>query len=97
MRIPPGGVEYAVATVTDRTGLDITTATITMGLSSSTLIPPAEWVTPDVDETIDSSTRRVKMLIDSAEVTGSWRLWVRVGDTPEVILAACVNDIIQVG
>jgi len=90
--ISAGAIQYVGGTVTEITGKDITLDLIDIGLSTSTLTPPTDWLTPDVK--IQGATVAdavVKLLVSSTlpttspVVSGShYYCWVRLHDTPEV-------------
>ncbi|MDF1603418.1 hypothetical protein [Nocardioides sp. YIM 152315] len=95
IRATAGETEYLTATVAEKNGADLTGATFTVGLSASRETPPESWGAPD-DVTIDGSTATVKLLVDSDTTAGTYWMWVKVDDSPEVILLACTNQKVSV-
>ena len=86
IRLSAGAIEYTrPLTITETTGKDITEATVQLSLGSYDA--PGEWRTPDTDTSPSTSSRTVQLLIgdDLKPSAGSYWLWSRVGDTPEVI------------
>lgn len=89
-----GAAEYVGGTVTETEGADITLATLEVAFSETTRDAPEEdaYIPPDVDEAGSSSAARtVKLLLDQSAATfhglsdtGTYYLWVRVVDTPEI-------------
>ena len=86
-----GGIEYASALVTETTGLDITNDTFVVGLSTDQNTPPPSWQVPDVQQNVGTNVR-VKMLIQG-QAPGTYWLWVKVTDNPEIIPLVCTNYI----
>jgi hypothetical protein len=81
-----GAKEYAANKVTEANGVDLETATFTVGLGLYAT-PPATWQAPNAQE-VSGSTATVKLLVDDvAQVSAKAQyLWVKVTDNPEVIL-----------
>lgn len=80
-----GAVEYAVATLTEVAGADITGATLEVSLGSAD--GPGDWQAPDYVENPTDSTAIVKLLIGVSLLPDPRRywLWVRVSDSPETV------------
>jgi hypothetical protein len=83
--VSQGAVEYSwPVTVRETTGDDISADPVRLSLGTYT--EPGTWVIPAVDEPqTDTSTRVAQMLIDATVPPGTYHLWVRVTDTPEVV------------
>lgn len=80
---PAGAVEYTWPT-TITADHDISADTVQVSLGSYS--EPASWVTPDVDDAqTDVNTRVVQKLVTSAVNPGTYYLWVRLTDNPEVV------------
>lgn len=81
-----GATEYTwPLTITDVNGKDISAATIELSLGSS--IAPGTWSTPDVDPAQTVKSQRVVQLLVGGSFkppAGSYWLWSRVTDTPEI-------------
>jgi hypothetical protein len=84
-----GAVKFVGGTVTETSGLDISTATFEMSLGSAT-DPGATWYSPDVSSAGDSNAERVLKLKVSATlpsgitVPGTYWCWARITDASEV-------------
>lgn len=71
---------------------DISTATFTIGFSTSIDVPPTTYSTPTVNEEgEDTSFRRVAILLDSDLVSSlslvlgtTYYIWIRVSDSQEI-------------
>lgn len=86
IRLSAGAIEYTrPLTITETTGKDISSATVVLSLG--TYDEPGDWLTPDTDTAPSTSSRTVQLLIgdDLKPAEGSYWLWSKVGDTPEVI------------
>lgn len=80
-----GNKRYVGGTITETSGASIASATFVVALSSSNTVPPTVWVAPTVSTQGDTTADRVlKFLIDSNTSAGSYFLWARVTDTPEI-------------
>lgn len=85
-----GKKRYVGGTVTEVTGKDISTATITLALASSKRTPPSVWEAPDVDtQGATTSDRVVKLLVTDDFITedtplGTYYCWANVEDDPEI-------------
>jgi hypothetical protein len=83
IRVSDGAIEYTFES-TLHADHDISGDTIVMSLGSSTA--PDSWVAPSVDEPqTDNTTRVVQLLVDDATEPGTYYLWLRLTDTPEVV------------
>jgi hypothetical protein len=79
-----GEKQYVGGTVTELTGKDISAATFEIALGTIAA-PPAVWSVPDV--TIAGATtaqRVVKLLVTNTTPPGTYWVWVRIIDNPEV-------------
>jgi len=85
VNVTAGAVEYVGAVLTETTGKDISGDTFDIGLGGwAPSTPPDTWAAEPVVEA-SGSIATVKMLIDSGTAVGSYSLWVRAHDTPEVV------------
>jgi len=84
--IVSAGAEVLVGgTVTELTGKDITGAEFEVVLGSETQ-PGTPWLTPNASEQGDSPAQRiVQLLVNNTTPKGTYHLWVRVTDTPEIL------------
>jgi hypothetical protein len=79
-----GEKQYVGGTVTELTGKDISAATFQIALGDIA-IPPTTWSTPDVSVAGASAAQRVvKLLASSTTAPGTYWVWVRISDNPEV-------------
>ena len=86
-----GGIEYASALITDSLGNDLSFASFVVGLSTDEGTAPTVWKAPDVQESVGTNMR-VKMLIQGKQ-PGTYFLWVKVTDNPEIIPLVCTSYI----
>lgn len=84
---------YVGGDVKDETGQDISTATIVVGLSTDSAVPPSTSEVPGVDEELSPNERRVKILIDNTRSPGTYWAWARITDNPEVDWVRLTNSI----
>lgn len=83
IRVSDGAVEYSwPMTITATDGDDITADTVQVSLG--TYSDPATWVTPVITRPTPSSAT-VKLLIDDTTPVGTYWLWCKVSDSPEVV------------
>jgi hypothetical protein len=84
--VSQGKTRYVGGTITELTGKDISTATYTMALGTSAIIPPTTgWVAPDVSIAGATVASRVlKLLVTNTTPVGTWWVWVNVVDNPEI-------------
>lgn len=96
-RAASGGIEYTwplTITETSTPPKDISGDTLLVSLGSKTT--PAAWVSPDIDTAGANTagtaasvqnTRTVQLLIGGTlkPAAGTYVLWTKVGDTPEVV------------
>lgn len=94
--VTAGATEYASAVITERTGKSLDTATVQLALGTDSRYPPAiGWTAPDVVEHA-GATVTAKMLITSGAPLGTFYLWARVADNPEVIPVRAGGDSILI-
>jgi hypothetical protein len=81
--VSAGAAKYVGAKISDKNGDDISADPVSMSLGTYTT--PGTWVTPSVDTPqTDTSTRIVKLLVNSSTPLGAYYLWVRITDNPEI-------------
>lgn len=82
-----GFAEYTQpVTLTETTGKDISSATVTVSVGTQS--DPGPWVTPSVLTRPTPQSVTAKLLLNAATgltVGTRYFLWLRIGDTPEVI------------
>ncbi|WP_426243656.1 hypothetical protein [Nocardioides sp. LHG3406-4] len=94
--VTAGAKEFVTAALAEKNDASLAGATFEVSLGSSTTKAPDDgWQAPDEQE-VTGSTASVSLLIDNADQIGRWYLWVKLTDSPEVILLACRNDSISV-
>lgn len=84
--------EYATGLFTETEGKDMTSATAQIGLSSDRATPPTTWEAPDATSRPTVSTIRVSKLIDTDVAIGTYWLWIKVTDSPEVLPRVAGNS-----
>lgn len=88
-----GEQDYAEVTLTDSRGHDLSTATITMGLSTDPGVQPTTWATPDLATYPTVGTAVVSLLITATNAPpGRYYVWADVADSPTVQPVAAVNQ-----
>jgi hypothetical protein len=87
--------EYVTGTFTETEGKDISGCDVQVGLSS-TKLPPTTWQAPDDLQRPTPSTARVSLLIDSDIPAGIYTLWIKVTDSPEVLVRPAKNALVKV-
>jgi hypothetical protein len=87
IRSSTGGTKYLSAVVTETTGKTITSDTFQVALTLEGA-NPVTWQSPDVTQTVTTSSVRVKLLVGATgtlnPAAGAYYLWVKVTDTPEI-------------
>jgi hypothetical protein len=79
-----GAEKYVGGTVTELTGKDISAATFQIALGSIAA-PPTTWSVPDVSVAGTTAAQRVvKLLVTNTTPPGTYWVWVRVTDNPEI-------------
>lgn len=81
INVTAGGARYVGGTITETTGKDISADTVVMALGSDTT--PGIWTTPDVKVAAVASVT-VKLLVTNAVAVGTYWIWGRITDSPEV-------------
>lgn len=80
---PAGAIEYTWPT-TITADHDIHSDTVQVSLG--TAAEPGSWVAPTIDPPQnDVKTRVVKLLVNNSTEPGTYWLWVRLTDNPEVV------------
>lgn len=82
-----GNKRYAGGTISETSGKDISGATFGIALSSDPVVPPvyASFGAPDVSvQGATTADRVVKKLVDSGTSLGTFAVWGRVMDNPEI-------------
>jgi hypothetical protein len=94
INVTAGEKEYVTAVLT---GDDLTGATFSVGLSTSTVTPPGSWTAADLVNSTPTETR-VSMLVQGAPMANAARqfLWVRVTDIPEILYLVDPKGVLQV-
>lgn len=83
--VSKGMKRYVGGTVTETTGKDISSATFQMALGSDNVTPPSSWVSPSVNTQGGTTADRVlKFLVDSSTAVGTYFVWCKVADSPEI-------------
>jgi hypothetical protein len=83
--VSKGMKRYVGGTITETTGKDITGATFQVALGSDNVTPPTAWVTPSVNTQGGTTADRVlKLLVDSSTTVGTYFVWAKVADNPEI-------------
>jgi hypothetical protein len=83
--VSEGMKRYVGGTITETTGKDISGATFQIALSPDNQIPPTVWVTPTVNmQGATTASRVVKLLVDTGTTPGTYFVWARVTDNPEI-------------
>ena len=78
-----GRKDYAVLTLTDSLGHDLSTATIRMGVTPTLGVGPAQWDPPDLAEYPQPGTAVLSLLLDSTRApAGTYWLVADVVDNP---------------
>lgn len=78
-----GRQDYAVITLTDSLGHDLSAATIRMGVSTDLAVEPTDWYAPDLSAYPTRGTAVVSLLIDAARApVGVYHVWADVVDSP---------------
>lgn len=85
INLTAGATEYTwPVTITETNGADISGGLVQIALGSYT--DPGPWRIPDVITRPTPSSATVKMLLgNGAPTAGTYYVWVRVTDTPEVV------------
>jgi hypothetical protein len=83
--VSKGMAQYVGGVITEKTHKDITTTTIQLALGSADQPPTTGWADPDIDISVNTYTRQVKMLIDAGQALGTYWLWAKITDNPEII------------
>lgn len=81
-----GETKYAGANLTDANNADLSTTTITMGLSQSSTTAPTTWSAPDYSDTSVIGKATVKLLVHSTQAPGTYYLWIKMIDNPETLV-----------
>lgn len=82
--VSQGAIEYTwPTTITATDGDDITGDTVAVSLGTYTA--PGAWQAPDTITHPTPSSVVVQILVGAATPTGSYYLWVKVSDSPEVV------------
>lgn len=83
--VSDGMKQYVGGTITETTGKDITGATFQIALGADNVTPPAAWVTPSRDvQGVTVADRKVLLLVDSSTSPGTYYVWAKVADNPEI-------------
>lgn len=83
INVTAGAARYVGGTITETTGKDISADAVQICLGTASA--PGTWGTPDVKSvSTDKASVTVKLLVDSSVTTGTYYVWVKITDTPEV-------------
>lgn len=85
--VSKGMAEYVGGKISEKSHKDISAVTIQLALGGPD-VPPSPgpaWHAPGVDNALNTYTREVKMLIDSNQALGTFWLWAKITDNPEII------------
>lgn len=91
-----GEIKYASVSLTDSNGADLSTTTITMGLSSTATTAPVSWQAPDDSQFPALGSAIVKMLVLNTQSVGTYYVWIKMVDSPETLVFAVTNDTVVV-
>lgn len=83
--VSKGMAEYVGGKITEKSHKDITAVTIQLALAGPDEPPATGWVDPNVDNALNTYTREVKMLINGSQAVGTFWLWAKITDNPEII------------
>jgi hypothetical protein len=83
--VSDGMKQYVGGTITETTGKDITGATFQIALGADNVTPPTVWVTPSVNiQGTTVAARVLKLLVDSSTTAGTYFVWAKINDNPEI-------------
>lgn len=88
-----GEQEFVSGIVCEKYGQDISTSTFQIGLGTY-IDPPVSWQTPDEDDVISTSKRKIGILIDSDIPLGVHFAWIKIIDNPERIFGRIDTSIV---
>jgi hypothetical protein len=85
--VSQGMTQYVGGTITETNGKDISTDTFTIALGTDPSTPPVSgWVAPTVSTVgANTASRVVKLLISNSTAPGTWFVWARISDSPEIL------------
>jgi hypothetical protein len=101
INVTGGFSDYAVGTVTETTGKDLSSATfkVALILKSAVTLPAsgnAAWQTPNPVVVTAPGTATVSLLVTNSTTPGDYYLWVDVADNPTVVPVKASNELIRV-
>lgn len=100
IHVTGGYADYAVGELSERTGKDLTSATITAALiPTGTSVPAVDssvWQAPDVLEFPSVGTARVSLLVTDATPVGTYWLYVLPSDSPTAVPVRGSNTVVKV-
>lgn len=85
--VSKGMKRHVGGTIIETNGKDITSATFQIALGTDNEVPPdpSSWVAPSVNvQGAAVSQRTVLLLVDSSTPLGTYFVWGRVADNPEI-------------
>lgn len=92
--VTSGGREYMTGVITETTGRDLTNDAVQVSLGTSAA--PGVWMVPDLTAHPTPSQVEAALLVGPGTPPGTYVLWLRVADTPEVVDRACRNETVRV-
>lgn len=100
IHVTGGYADYAVGELVERTGKDLSTATIKAALiPTGAAVPAADsttWKTPDEVEFPTVGTARVSLLVTDATPVGTYWLYVLPADSPTSVPVKGSNTVVKV-
>ena len=94
--VSAGAAVMVGGTITEKTGKNLAAATFEVVLGSETQ-PGTPWLTPNSSvQGTTTAERIVQLLVNSSTPKGTYHLWVRVTDTPEILPMRFPNYLIVV-
>lgn len=81
-----GAKEYVGGTIVEKTGKNISTDVIQVALGGRDTPPSSSsWQTPDSDTSPTTSSRLIKLLIQTPITPGTYWCWADITDNPEIV------------
>jgi len=89
-----GEVQYTwPVVITETENKDISASQIEVSISEDHRAP-GTWLNPDKDVSGPDNVRTVQMLVDSSYAPGSYWIWVKVTDNPEIVIMRAAQFIV---
>ena len=91
-----GRTDYAVVTLTDTKGANLSTATIRLGLSNGPNTQPTTWYAPNLSTFPTPGTAVLSLLLNETNApAGPHFIWADVVDSPTSQPVLVTNDSLQ--